>query len=559
MNEVSNWKPEFPETNDRMVGMCNDEVQTFSVSREVGIIVTEDVEKQSPACFWIDEQNVYLRMNWGTWYKVSNDSPETISAICRRHTAKLTQVKGNCSTDCFIPVFHLDRLPMELFVGMKNQADDSSENTPVSKPDDRVRLAADLADRMGEVISEYKKGDGEFILARGKRHLMLISFFVHWNTEWLADEESFNGDPPLWFSEAAHLQSPLYIVKVAAEYLKKEFDIDAIPVVILADKIDIINLEDILKEWRKTGVQVCYCQREDDVIPIFDQELFANHGAPPDDRTVAATKAALEDLVPMSPKDWEKFLQRDDDDITASTDDAARRRYCLGKYHSDEFGCDFQLGYDFHQLLLLPDESSDNHPTPEALAEIGKRISQVGVYSEFGLTDRELPDDSDEARINAEVADRLFKRYEDWMERPPYTPERDAELKDWLIQIERFWRRGNPVAFRDVGISNIPLWSIVFETEPAALLFQYPDEEKWREHTKGMLDDYIKEYASITQNHQELSIFYVVILESAEAKDLQQLNTNSPPGMFFVSPENLNETVMKIFMTEIFNGSGEAD
>ena len=562
MGKALNWKPEFPETNDRMVKMCNEELQTFAVSRELGIIITEDVQKKSPACFWIDEQNVYLRMNWGTWYKVSNDSPETVSAICRRHTAKLTRVNGNRSVDCFIPVYHIDRLPAELFDGVPvsdgNGEDTASEEEGTRNA--RMRLAAEMADRMGEVVGEYKKGEGEFVLVRGERCLMLVSFFVHRDAEWLADEESFNGEPPLWFSEASHLQSPLYTVGLAAEYLKNEFDIDAIPVAILDDGIDIINTEDALPEWRKTGVLVCYCRREDDVIPTFDPELCAARGEAPDDRTVATAKEALDDFVPMSPEDWEKLLREEDDgDDSAPPDAETRRRYCLGKYHSDEPRGDFLLMYDFHQLLLLPDESSVFPPTREALEQIGRMISEAGVYSDFGLKDRELPDDPDEARVNAEAADRLFIRVSGRGKKSPYDDEHNANLRDWLVQIERFWRRGNPVALRDVGVTEAPLWSLVFETEPVALFFQYPDGRDWRGNMDRLLKDYVEEYTLAVQQHPELMVFCVVIVESCLPEELHRLNAITPPDMFFVAPEELNETVMKIFMERIFGEGEEAD
>ena len=564
MNRTLDWKPKFPKTNDRKVSMSDDQLQAFAISREVGLIVTGDVKKKSPACFWVDEQSVYLRMNWGTWYKVSKDSPEILSAICKRHTAKLTHIAGNRSVDCFIPVFHLDRLPPEIFEGVRCEDwEDEKKREPdeASGASVRSRLAAaGMIDRLGEVVGEYKKGDGEFVLIRGARSLMLVSFFTHREVEWLADETCFNDAPPLWFSETAHLQSPLYSVALAAEYLKTEFDIGAIPVAILDDAVTVINLSDMRDSWRKTGVRICYCRREEDGIPAFDPGDFADRDEAPDDQTVAAAAEALDVYEPMSTEDWEKLLQQDDDEEdSALFDPESGRRYCLGKYHSEDPCCDFQLVYDFHQLRLLPDESSDIRPTAEMLAAIGKRISKAGAYSDFGLSGFEFTDHPDEVRTNVEAADRLFTRSGDWLERRAYDSAHDERLKYLLVQIERFWRRGNPVALRDVGLSKTPLWSLVFETEPAALLFQYPDEEKWREHAQGLFDEYIEEYAFAVHDHQDLTIFCVVILDSIPSEELRELNKTSPPGMFFVSPETLNENVMRIFMEEIFGGSGKTD
>lgn len=563
MKKASNWKPEFPKSDDRKVNMCSNAVQTFSVSREVGVMITEDVEKQSPACFWVDEKNVFLRMNWGTWYKVSTDSPETVSAICRRHTAKLTQIVGNCSKDCFIPVFHLDRLPAEIFDGVPGD-DGGGEEVPPSKEERtrraRERLVARMIDRMGEVVGKYRKGEGEFVLIRSEQGLLLVSFFADSVTEWLADEESFCGDPPQWFSETSHLQSPLHAVGQAAKYLKTEYGIDSIPVVILDDAIDIINREDMSGEWRKTGVLVCYCRREEDGIPAFDPGLLAGRGEEPDDPTVAAAQDALGDYEAMPSEDRESALREFmNEDPAPPQDDREKRRYCLGKYHSDEPCGDFMLTYDFHRLRLLPDESSEFTPTGEALKEIARMISEAGVYSDFGLKDRDLPDDPDEARLNAEAADRLFIRMGGRGKKPPYDGEHNASLKDWLVQIERFWRCGNPIALRDVGLTETPLWSLVFETKPAALIFQYPDGRDWLENTDRLLEDYVEEYTLAAQQNPELTILCVVIVESCLPEELHRLNATTPPDMFFVAPEELNETVMKIFMERVFGDGEEAD
>ena len=567
MNRKSNWKPEFPETNDRKVSMSRDEVQTFTVSREVGLIISENIEKRSPACFWIDEQKAYLRMNWGSWYKVSNDSPETVSAICRRHTAKLIQAIGNRSVDCFIPVYHIDRLPAELFGGLSG-ADAGDETSAKKERPSSAQLLreAGMIERMGEVVCEYRKGDDEFVLLRGERRLLLVSFFTHRDTEWLADEVPFTDEPPMWFSVTTHLQSPLYAVGLAARYLMTECNIDAAPVVILDDEIDILNLREVLDVWRKTGVLVCYCRREEARIPAFDPNLCAEPGEIPDKRTVAAARKALEAYVPLQPKDWEELLHEngdddddDDDDDEPSPEVEARRRYCLGRYHSDDPCCDFRLVYDFHQLRLLPDEASENPPGKDVLAEIGKKIAKIGVYSGFGIENLDMPDDPDEARANAAVADQLFAWQGDRWDSRHDPSENDEQLKDWLVQIERFWRRGNPIALRTVDLTGDPIWSLVFETEPVALFFQYPEEEKWKEHSKGLFKEYVEEYLSASRAHPELTIFCVVILESTLPEILDQLNASSPEGMFFVSPGTLNETVMRIFMEKVFGGADNAD
>lgn len=573
MKRTFNWKPEFPKRNDKIISFASDEVQTYSASREVGIMICEDVEKQSPACFWIDEQNVFLRMNWGKWYKVSNNSPEIISVICQRHTAKLMQVIGNRSIESFIPVFHIDRLPVELFEGVQNDRktgetadeigeEDQSAPEPEKKPDPNARsrqLFSRTISGIGQVIGEYKKGDCEVFLIRSGPYLVLASFFAPESRVWMADEEPFNDEPPLWFSESVHIQSPLYEIGQAAEYLRTNFCIKVIPVAILDDDIVIINADEMQETWRKTGVRICYGWCEQNGIPAFDQYIFSDEDEECDDQTAEDAKQAL-NIYFLAPRDDRENAKQEIPDEVPPQDAGTGRSWCLGKYHCGAPCCDFELRYDLHRLRLVPDESSDHCPSETALEEIGRMISKNSVYSDFGLMDTGLKDDPDEARACVEAANMLFTRSNEWGEFHPYDSDHNDDLQDRLVRIEKFWRCGNPVALRDVGVTAAPLWSLVFETEPAALYFHYPRKDDWqRKNMAGLLGKYAEEYESTKEDHPDLMIFGIVILGSGTPEILRELNEKSPSGLVFVSPGILNETVMKIFMEHIFNRQGKAD
>lgn len=76
--------------------------------------------------------------------------------------------------------------------------------------------------------------------------------------DWLADEESFNDEDPLWFSETDHRVSPVFQLKTWAEQLQQKLGelIQVRSLLIEKDGV-IINAEDMMKTWNDLGVVVC--------------------------------------------------------------------------------------------------------------------------------------------------------------------------------------------------------------------------------------------------------------------------------------------------------------
>lgn len=79
--------------------------------------------------------------------------------------------------------------------------------------------------------------------------------------DWLADEERFNGEDPLWFSESSHRVSPIYQLVGAAAFLaqkmaRKGYLQQVVPVFAVSEGV-IINAEDMEDTWTELGVLVC--------------------------------------------------------------------------------------------------------------------------------------------------------------------------------------------------------------------------------------------------------------------------------------------------------------
>lgn len=83
--------------------------------------------------------------------------------------------------------------------------------------------------------------------------------------DWLADEERFNDEEPLWFSESSHRISPVRKVDIARQILKEKleeadlhFDISAY---VINQIGNIINAEDMFETWNDMNISVTRIDR----------------------------------------------------------------------------------------------------------------------------------------------------------------------------------------------------------------------------------------------------------------------------------------------------------
>ena len=79
--------------------------------------------------------------------------------------------------------------------------------------------------------------------------------------DWLADEEFFNEEEPLWFSETSHRISPVYQLLTEAKTFAKKLADKGMPQTVVPILIEkegtIINATDMMETWKKMAVLVC--------------------------------------------------------------------------------------------------------------------------------------------------------------------------------------------------------------------------------------------------------------------------------------------------------------
>lgn len=147
---------------------------------------------------------------------------------------------------------------------------------------ERVRLEEDLvailSDSNYQIIKDVVFGELSFSYVGVSASQIVLCMTDDKKGDWLADEEFFNDEEPLWFSETDHRISPVYqLVKAAETFGKKVtecgFEQKVIPILIEKEGT-IINAEDMGDTWRKSGVIVC---RTDlggpDELPAFATAL----------------------------------------------------------------------------------------------------------------------------------------------------------------------------------------------------------------------------------------------------------------------------------------------
>lgn len=115
--------------------------------------------------------------------------------------------------------------------------------------------------------------------------------------DWLADEERFNDEDPLWFSESAHRVSPVLHLKEAEkaflEVLKSQGITLQTKLFLVKTNGNIINAEDMLDIWKGMNVTVVRSDKgRPEELPIFG-EVFPKAVSALDEESIEKIKNAL--------------------------------------------------------------------------------------------------------------------------------------------------------------------------------------------------------------------------------------------------------------------------
>ncbi len=162
--------------------------------------------------------------------------------------------------------------------------DEDINNIPLEdiKMPERVRLEEDLVTILSEsnyqVVKDITLDKIRLAYVGISADQVVLCMEDTEKGDWLADEEFFNDEEPLWFSETSHRISPVYQLLTTAKAfdakVKNRGFAQTVTPILIEKEGTIINAEDMTETWQKLGVVVC---RTDlggpDELPGFEAAL----------------------------------------------------------------------------------------------------------------------------------------------------------------------------------------------------------------------------------------------------------------------------------------------
>ena len=145
--------------------------------------------------------------------------------------------------------------------------DENIENIPLNdiQLPERMRLEEDLVAILSganyQVVKDVEIGKVPLGFVGVSADKVVLCLMDLEKGDWLADEEFFNEEEPLWFSETAHRTSPIYRLLTGAKMFAKKmtdkgFAQTVVPILVEKEGT-IINANDMMETWKKMNVVVC--------------------------------------------------------------------------------------------------------------------------------------------------------------------------------------------------------------------------------------------------------------------------------------------------------------
>ena len=165
------------------------------------------------------------------------------------------------------PMFEGSDNPYETGEELPAFMDEEISNMPIDsiQMPERMRLEEDLVGILSaanyQVIQNATIGKLQVSFVGVSDDRVVLCLIDTEKGDWLADEEFFNDEEPLWFSESSHRISPVYALLTAAKGFAKKgtekgLTQEVVPILIEKEGT-IINAGDMTETWKKMGVVVC--------------------------------------------------------------------------------------------------------------------------------------------------------------------------------------------------------------------------------------------------------------------------------------------------------------
>ncbi len=294
------WSPSYGEPLEKPISWSGS-LGLLDVSRRSLVLTTPDEKPDSPALFLTKDGLLYLRVCWGGYYVLSSQlEEETFAMLKNTRCIELTLINNERKVDISCALYHVKELPGLISDTLSAEAEETTEDGPVFNPKfpqegEAEKEPIDLESIFGspgtdesptisdeefdKILSielpevEYEpltleqvaktlslntmwKVDDIHYLFRSGQQLFLCALFDE-KGQWLADEEPFRGEPPLWFSSDSHCESPVSVLLRLCKDISRRHSLRIVPLLICGEGCTIINESDMKADWVKLEVGVC--------------------------------------------------------------------------------------------------------------------------------------------------------------------------------------------------------------------------------------------------------------------------------------------------------------
>ena len=269
----------------------------FSFDGDVGIMLGAgeaelDVKENEAAfLFGKDKDELWFMPYFGMFLKVATDLDEKVAVakLYERFSGVYKNFSFVKEVSLTVPVYH-NALYMVPFDGLiqahendmdasaqteksngmfmdenkdekelKNEVEKHLTATEVCYEEIKESIDTEVGRFDGDVIVRYRPGNDRlysYDIIRVKNRLFAL-IYAEFDGEWLADEEIFNGESPLWFSETSHAFSPVLQASRLKVYLENEFPEVEI-VVVCPQNLIIVNEDEEQVSCEKLGVKIAW-------------------------------------------------------------------------------------------------------------------------------------------------------------------------------------------------------------------------------------------------------------------------------------------------------------
>ena len=287
-----NWQPSYREASVDILHYAKftdaDDCD-ISVSFDRLTFPFEPNELASPAIFITAGNSVYLRLNWEKIYEICIFKLFLGNLKVWRSASKIKLISSSDSSEeVDIPVYLVQELPELMTQGVVVADEMAFFDSPdvvcfLDVEPEQKKFEDEIRELFhgGRLLSRCKDGTSLWLY---REHLFLLKPFLRCDV-WLAEEQSFLGEPPLWLSDFSHVVSPVYELRELRTQIFSQTGFSPHCILLLSGAAQVIDAEYVFEQWEKASVHVC-CRSADKageycpfVNNVVDECVSCTHSA----------------------------------------------------------------------------------------------------------------------------------------------------------------------------------------------------------------------------------------------------------------------------------------